>query len=86
VYNQLGYSETDIPLLFSEYKIDQVYVVGLALDFCVKYTAVDVRTKLRIPTTVLLDATRAVAPATTGKAAIATLKSVGVRFANTTDI
>ncbi len=39
--------------------IERVYVAGLALDYCVKATALDAR-RLGFDTTVLIDATRAV--------------------------
>ncbi len=39
--------------------VEQVYIVGLALDYCVKYTALDARS-LGFKTHVIQDATRAV--------------------------
>jgi nicotinamidase/pyrazinamidase len=65
-------------------EISQVYVAGLALDYCVKFTALDVMKKLEIPTTVLIDATRAVDPKT-GVEAMGELKDAGIKFMNSTD-
>jgi nicotinamidase/pyrazinamidase len=45
--------------LLEERGVERVVVVGLALDYCVMETALDAR-RLGYPTTVLLDATRAV--------------------------
>jgi len=39
--------------------VDQVYIVGLAADYCVKFTALDAR-QVGFTTTVIKDATRAV--------------------------
>ena len=71
--------------MLATWQIDKVYIAGLALDYCVKFTALDVATKLNIDTTILIDATRAVAP-DTRKEAMKILTESGVHFANTTDI
>ena len=85
IYNMLDYSETQLPSLLKNNDIDHVYVVGLALDYCVKYTAMDVATKLNIKTTVLTDATKPVTEAT-GKEALTLLEANGVLFATTDDL
>ena len=77
IFNCLNQSETPLPDLLKDNGIDHVYVVGLALDYCVKFTAIDVATKLNIKTTVLMDATKPVTEAT-GKDAIAALEASGV--------
>jgi nicotinamidase/pyrazinamidase len=42
IYNVAGTSETRLPELLKDQGITHVYVVGLALDYCVKFTALDV--------------------------------------------
>ena len=73
-----------MPDLLSRWGIEKVYIAGLALDYCVKFTALDVMKKLEIPTTVLIDATRAVDPKT-GVEAMGELKDAGIKFMNSTD-
>ena len=85
VYNRLNVSETLLPVLLDFNGITDVYVAGLALDYCVKYTAIDLQTKLKLKTTVLIDATKPVAH-DTGKQAIFDLQHAGVMFATTKDL
>jgi len=85
VYNVAGSSDTQLPEMLKKWKIDKVYVVGLALDYCVKSTALDIATKLGIETVVLTDLTRAVAP-DTGKAALKLMGNSGVTFSEYEEI
>lgn len=50
---------TELRDLLEEHRAERLVVVGLALDVCVKETVLDAR-RLGYPTTVVLDATRAV--------------------------
>lgn len=54
-----GFDGTDLREWLSDRGVDVVLVVGLALDYCVKATALDAKAA-GFSTTVLLDATRAV--------------------------
>lgn len=71
--------------MLKKWKVDKVFVVGLAFDYCVKFTALDIATKLNIDTTVLTDLTRAVAP-DTEKAAKKLMADSGIHFAEYEDI
>ena len=58
--------------------VRRVCIVGLALDYCVKYTAIDARS-LGFETIVLTDATRAVnLQPEDGKRAVAEMKAAGI--------
>lgn len=62
----------------SEQDITHVYVVGLALDYCVKYTALDA-VRVGFDTTLITDASRAVNLNTDdGDRAIAAMRDAGV--------
>lgn len=74
-----GYSGFDNPglrAMLSHMGVDTVVVVGLALDYCVKATALDAQ-RAGFSTTVPIDATRAVGGAT-GYDAITELRNAGV--------
>ncbi len=59
--------------------ITEVYVVGLALDYCVKYTALDAA-RVGYSTTVIVDASRAVnLKPKDGDEAVTQLRAAGVR-------
>ncbi|MDB5164275.1 MAG: isochorismatase hydrolase, nicotinamidase/pyrazinamidase [Candidatus Saccharibacteria bacterium] len=59
-----------------------VLLGGLALDYCVKATALDLRTKLGLDVTIAVDATESVAQPT-GLKAIDELEAAGVHFVTT---
>ena len=81
MFNRIKYSETGLPKLLQDHKIDTVYVGGLALDYCVKYTALDIVSQY-FETYVLSDATKPVTDET-GRQAIAELSKAGVGFVET---
>lgn len=54
-----GFEGTDLEAMLRERDVEDVHVVGLALDYCVKNTALDAR-RAGFDVTVHLDATRAV--------------------------
>ena len=85
VYTVAGGSDTQLADLLQAQAIDRVYVAGLALDYCVKFTAIDLQTKLKLRTSVLMDATRAVA-SSTGDDAVRKLTEAGVTFMTTKDL
>jgi len=60
--------------------VSNVYVVGLALDYCVKFTALDAQ-RLGFNTTLIVDATRAVnLRPTDGEDAIAMMEDAGIQI------
>ena len=62
--------------------VSEVYVVGLATDYCVKFTAIDARNG-GFETTLIEDAARGVnLNAGDVEAAIAEMKAAGVRVVN----
>lgn len=63
----------------AEHEVDQVDIVGIALDYCVKATALDAA-KLGFDTGVIVPMTAAVTPET-GRAAIRKLDAAGVLVA-----
>jgi nicotinamidase/pyrazinamidase len=66
--------------------VTKVYVVGLALDYCVKYTALDAQ-RLGYETTVIVDATRAVnLHPGDGEAALREMESRGIRVMESTKL
>jgi nicotinamidase/pyrazinamidase len=63
-----------------------VYIAGLALDYCVKYTALDA-ISLGFETFLLVDATRAVnLNSTDGAEAIQELRLAGANIIQSTDL
>jgi nicotinamidase/pyrazinamidase len=73
-----GFEGTELERLLNDHGVTQVDVVGLALDYCVKATALDAR-KAGFDVTVHRDATRAV-EANPGEAerAVQELRDAGV--------
>lgn len=73
-------SMTNLEKNLKEKGIKNVYVVGLAFDFCVKHTAID-SARAGFNTTVLEAATKAVESSSEGLAAIrAEMEEAGVRI------
>lgn len=66
-------------------RVKQVYIGGLALDYCVKATALDLKQKGQYDVTVVTDATKPVA-AETGAQAMEELAEAGVKFATTEEV
>jgi nicotinamidase/pyrazinamidase len=73
-----GFEHTDLEHLLREHGVDKVHVAGLALDYCVKETALDAA-RAGFDVTVHLDATRPVeVQAGDGERAVAELRAAGV--------
>ncbi len=73
-----GFEATELERLLRDRGVDRVHVVGLALDVCVKNTALDAR-RAGFDTVVHLDATRAVnVDPSDGERAVADLRAAGV--------
>ena len=66
--------------------IEHVFVCGLALDYCVKYTALDAKS-LGFETVLLVDATRAVnVNPQDGELALEEMKQAGIRLKTSQDL
>jgi nicotinamidase/pyrazinamidase len=66
--------------------VRHLYLAGLALDYCVKFTALDaLRLMPGLSVTVILDATRPVDPAT-GDLAVAEMREAGVRLIGSSEL
>lgn len=85
VFNVAGTSDTNVRAMLAAKGIGSVYVVGLALDFCVKYTAIDLASKLNLKTTVLMDASKGISNESI-KDAVAEMTKAGVQFGQTSDL
>jgi nicotinamidase/pyrazinamidase len=73
-----GFEETDLERLLREHEVDTVDVAGLALDYCVKATALDAK-RAGLNVIVHRDATRAVEVSPgDGQRAVAELRAAGV--------
>jgi nicotinamidase/pyrazinamidase len=73
-----GFEHTDLERLLREHDVDKVHVAGLALDYCVKETALDAA-RAGFDVTVHLDATRPVeVEPGDGERAVAELRAAGV--------
>lgn len=66
--------------------VTEVFVVGLALDYCVKYTALDSQ-RLGFNTTLIVDASRAVnLDPDDGAAAVQMMKDAGIRVVDSVSV
>jgi nicotinamidase/pyrazinamidase len=65
--------------------VDTVYIVGLAYDFCVKYTALDAK-RLGYRVVLVRDCCRGVGLPGTMESADAELAAAGVEFENTVSV
>ncbi len=73
-----GFEDTELERLLRDRGVDRVHVVGLALDVCVKNTALDAK-RAGFETVVHHDATRAVnGDPDDGERAVAELRAAGV--------
>lgn len=75
----------DLPKILREKNVETVVLGGLALDHCVKATALDLKQAMGLDVTIVSDATAPVTPET-GRAAIEELEAAGIRFATTAEI
>lgn len=78
--------ETGLGDYLKERGVTEVYVMGLATDYCVKFTALDA-VHLGFPTTLIVDACRAVnlQPGDESRA-LEEMRAAGVRFVTTEEI
>lgn len=78
------FSQTDLNQKLRERDISQVYIVGLALDYCVFYSAMD-SVESGYETFVIVDATRGIAE-TSIRSALEQMELSGVKLINSTDV
>ncbi len=75
-----GFEDTELEQLLRDHEIDRVHVGGLALDYCVKATALDAR-RFGFDVVVHRDATRAVEVSPgDGERALEELRQAGVQI------
>lgn len=78
--------DTGLGVFLKEKEIKTVFISGLALDYCVKFTALDA-VSLGFETWLIVDATRAVnLNPTDGDSAIQEMKSAGVKIITSNDL
>lgn len=71
-------SDLGLTALLKSQDIEEVDIIGLAFDYCVKFTALD-SAKNNFQTNIILEATRAVSPENNGQTK-SELKEAGVNF------
>jgi nicotinamidase/pyrazinamidase len=77
-----GKNDTGLNKILRDMGVDAVFILGLATDYCVKFTALDA-VKLNYRTTVILEGCRAVnAPAGTEEMAIREMTAAGIATVN----
>lgn len=76
--------KTELDGVLKGLDVDKIYMVGIATDYCVYYSAVDAL-MLDYDVTVVLDATRGIASDTVD-AALADMSSKGAKIVNSTDV
>lgn len=74
-----------LPQWLVEREIKAVALGGLALDYCVRATALDLKQRMGLTVTILSDATAPVSPET-ARMAIAELEAAGIKFATTAEL
>jgi nicotinamidase/pyrazinamidase len=78
--------DTGLSTYLKENQIDRVFICGLALDYCVKFTALDAN-ELEFDTFLVIDGTRAVnLNPEDGKDSLAELEAAGVKLITSEDI
>ena len=80
-----GKTSTGLAAYLKAHGVDSVYIVGLATDFCVAWTALDAR-KAGFKAAVIEDATRAIDLNGSLKAAWAKMEKAGVKRMQSSDI
>ena len=85
-YDNNHRKDTGLATYLGEKQVDQLYVVGLATDYCVKFTALDAAA-LGFETTVITDAVRAVnLDPDDGSKALEEMQQSGVRLLKSNEI
>lgn len=85
-YSAFEATNTDLPELLRQKGVTDLYIVGLATDYCVRASAIDAA-RLGIRTTVLTDAIAAVnIHANDGVQALQDMQAAGVQLATSTSL
>lgn len=79
------FTETVLNNILIAHDIDEVFLVGIALDYCVYFSSADAKSELGYKTFVIEDATVGIAPDTI-RAAKADMKARGVRLIKMRDL
>ena len=75
-----GTSSTGLDVYLKEHKVEEIYILGLATDYCVKYTAIDA-INLGLKTNVVIDGCRGVGyPPGSVENAIKEIRNRGIRL------
>ncbi len=77
-------SDTGLNAILAQRSVVEVYILGLATDYCVKFTALDAK-NLNYDTTVIIDGCRGVTPETT-EIAIQEMKDVGIKIIQSSEL
>jgi nicotinamidase/pyrazinamidase len=85
LYDNGGFTHTDLPGIIQKRGITAAFVVGLATDFCVSFTSEDMATKLGLKTFLVEDATRQISQELRD-AAYERLTAEGVHWINSNDV
>jgi len=73
-----AYDKTDLNYLMQQNKICRVFIVGLALDYCVKATAIDAA-RLGFETHLIINATKSVTPSNASQC-LTEMRLAGIRI------
>ena len=85
-YSAFEATSADLEVYLKQRKVDELYVVGLATDYCVKHSAIDA-SRRGLRTFVVTDAVAAVdVRPGDGDRAIEDMKTAGVEFVSSRDI
>lgn len=81
-----GVRSTGLDLYLKKNKIDEVYILGLATDYCVKFTAIDA-VRLGFKTNVIIDGCRGVDyPQGSVDKAIQEMKDAGIKIVTSSNL
>jgi len=81
-----GVRSTGLDLYLKEHKVNEVYILGLATDYCVKFTAIDAL-RLGFKTSVIIDGCRGVDyPTGSVEKSIAEMKGLGISVITSSEL
>lgn len=83
--DDIGRTQTELRDFLAKRRLKAIFLMGLALDYCVKYTALDAVKLMRVPTYIVTDATK---PAQPDKLedTLAELTTHGVKLVTSTEL
>jgi len=83
--DDIGRTQTELSAFLHERRVKAIFIMGLALDYCVKYTALDAVKLLRLPTYIVTDATKPAQPNRLDDTLVE-LNSLGVKLITSTEL